>query len=60
MRLWRFARPPVGRIVGMAAGVIPVVGHLPEEGGTLDQSAWLMEAFALLNDYEQKFAPPTG
>jgi hypothetical protein len=52
--------PPAGRIVGMAAGVIPIVGHLPEAGGTLDQSAWLLEAFSILNDTEQKLAPPTG
>jgi hypothetical protein len=44
----------------MAAGVIPTIGHLPEAGGTLDQGAWLMDAFALLNDYEAQLAPPTG
>ena len=52
--------PPAGRIVGMAAGFIPITGHLPESGGTLDQSVWLLEAFAILNDTEQKLAPPVG
>lgn len=44
----------------MAAGIIPIVGHLPEAGGLLDQGAWLMDAFSLLSDYEAQFAPPTG
>jgi len=44
----------------MAAGMIPTIGHLPEHGGTLDQCCWLMEAFSILNDVEQKLAPPTG
>lgn len=60
VRLWRLAYPPHGRIVGMAAGIIPIVGHLPEAGGTLDQASWVMEAFGLLNSYEMKFAPPPG
>jgi hypothetical protein len=44
----------------MAAGFFPANGHLPEEGGTLDQCCWLMEAFSILNDVERKMAPPTG
>lgn len=39
----------MGLIKGMAAGAIPVVGHLPETGGLLDQSAWLMSAFDVLD-----------
>jgi len=52
--------PPPGKIVGMAAGYLPIVGHLPEDGGVLDQSVWLLEAFAILNSVESKLAPPTG
>jgi len=52
--------PPPGRIGGMAAGVMPVVGHLPEAGGTLDQGAWLMTAFELLGGFEAKLQPPMG
>jgi hypothetical protein len=52
--------PPPGRIVGMAAGILPIVGHLPEPGGMLDQGAWLMEAFVILNNVESKLAPPVG
>lgn len=44
----------------MAAGAIPIVGHLPEPGGVLDQSAWLLEAFSILNTVEAKLAPPVG
>lgn len=54
------AMPPPGRIMGMAGGMIPVSGLLPEAGGTLDQGAWVMEAFGLLSAYEQKLAPPVG
>jgi hypothetical protein len=36
-------------IGGMAAGLIPVTGHLPEAGGLLDQGAWLLDAFAILD-----------
>lgn len=46
--------------MGMAAGFIPIVGHLPEAGGVMDQSVWLMEAFNILTDVEHKLAPPTG
>jgi len=60
VRLWRLAVPPPGRIGGMAAGVWPVVGHLPEAGGTLDQGAWLMTAFDLLSGFEARLQPPTG
>jgi len=52
--------PPPGRIVGMAAGVFPVIGHLPEGGGLLDQSSWLMDAFSILNNVDAKLAPPVG
>jgi len=52
--------PPPGRIGGMAAGLMPVTGHLPEAGGSLDQGAWLMEAFGILNAAEAKLAPPLG
>jgi hypothetical protein len=46
--------------MGMAAGVVPIVGHLPETGGTLDQCAWLMDAFSILNEVDAKMAPPVG
>lgn len=44
----------------MAAGIMPVPGHLPEGGGTLDQGNWLMDAFAVLSDVEARMAPPLG
>ena len=47
-------------IGGMAGGVIPVAGHLPEPGGVLDQGAWLMDAFDLLEAAEARIRPPTG
>jgi hypothetical protein len=49
VRLWRLARPRPGIIMGMAGGIMPVTGLLPEAGGTLDQSAWLMDAFDILD-----------
>lgn len=37
VRLWRMAYPGMG------------AGYLPEAGGVMDQSAAMMEAFALMN-----------
>jgi hypothetical protein len=45
-------------IGGMAAGIVPVAGHLPEAGGTLDQGAWLVAAFDILSAAEAKLTPP--
>lgn len=36
----------------MAAGYVPVVGHMAEPGGTLDQGSWLMDAFQILTSAE--------
>jgi hypothetical protein len=47
-------------IGGMAGGMIPVVGQLPEAGGMLDQSAWLLEAFDILSATETRLAPASG
>lgn len=47
--LWRICRPPHGMIGGMAAGFIPAPQVLPEAGGVLDQSAWLLDAFSILD-----------
>ncbi|PWC86048.1 hypothetical protein TSH100_13820 [Azospirillum sp. TSH100] len=52
VQLWRAYRPQPGRIGGMAAGVVPVVGHLPDAGGTGDQAAIMMDAFAIMSDAE--------
>jgi hypothetical protein len=47
--LWRQFDPQPGRIDGMAAGRIPVQGHLPEAGGAGDQAAIMMDAFAVMS-----------
>lgn len=52
VQLWRAYRPQPGRIGGMAAGVVPVAGHLPEAGGAGDQAAIMMDAFAIMTDAE--------
>ncbi len=52
VRLWRAYRPQPGRIDGMASGVIPVPGHLPESGGYGEQAAVMMEAFAIMSAAE--------
>lgn len=43
--LWRAFRPRPGQIGGMAAGVVPVAGHLPESGGYGEQAAVMLDAF---------------
>lgn len=52
VQLWRAYRPQPGRIGGMSAGVVPVSGHLPDAGGTGDQAAIMMDAFAIMTDAE--------
>ncbi|CAO3453860.1 hypothetical protein [Azospirillum argentinense] len=52
VRLWRAYRPAPGRIGGMAAGVFPVAGHLPEAGGYGDQAAILLDAFEIMSAAE--------
>lgn len=34
----------------MAAGLIPVSGHLPQLGGVIDQGAWLLDAFDIIDN----------
>jgi hypothetical protein len=52
VQLWRLAHPSPGRIGGMAGGVIPVAGHLPDAGGAGDQAAAMMDAFRLMTAAE--------
>lgn len=54
VRLWRAYRPQPGVIGGMAAGMLPVVGHLPEAGGTGDQAAAMLDAFAVMTGAENE------
>lgn len=49
LALWRAYAPPMGRIGGMAAGLLPVQGHLPETGGYGDQAAIMLDAFAVMS-----------
>ncbi|AWJ86320.1 hypothetical protein TSH58p_22660 (plasmid) [Azospirillum sp. TSH58] len=52
VRFWRSFRPAPGRIGGMAAGVVPVAGHLPEAGGYGDQAAIMLDAFEVMSRAE--------
>lgn len=52
VRLWRAYRPSPGRIAGMAAGYLPVVGHLPESGGVGEQAAIMLDAFDIMTQAE--------
>lgn len=52
VQLWRISRPQPGRIGGMAAGIVPVAGHLPEAGGAGDQAAIMLDAFAIMDRAE--------
>ncbi|MBK3734948.1 hypothetical protein GAY29_17935 [Azospirillum brasilense] len=54
VRLWRAFRPAPGRIGGMAAGVVPVTGHLPEAGGYGEQAAIMLDAFEVMIRAEAK------
>lgn len=54
VRLWRAYRPPMGRIGGMAAGLLPVTGHLPQTGGYGDQPAIMLDAFDVMSAYESE------
>ncbi|NUB24308.1 hypothetical protein [Azospirillum brasilense] len=56
VRFWRAYRPTPGRIGGMAAGVIPVAGHLPEAGGYGDQAAIMLDAFEIMSAAEAEMA----
>ncbi|MEA1674101.1 hypothetical protein [Nitrospirillum sp. BR 11163] len=49
LSLWQAARPQPGRITGMAAGLIPVIGHLPERGGAAEQAAVMLDAFDVMD-----------
>ncbi|MGQ9367697.1 hypothetical protein [Azospirillum sp. ST 5-10] len=49
LHLWRAYRPAPGRVGGMASGIVPVTGHLPEAGGWGDQAAVMMDAFAIMD-----------
>lgn len=59
VRLWRAYRPPPGRIDGMAGGLIPVTGHLPESGGAGEQAAAMMDAFEIMSAAEAEFSLPS-
>lgn len=50
--LWRAARPHPGMIRGMAGGVLPVPGHLPEGGGFGEQAAIMIDAFTIMDAAE--------
>ncbi|MGF7176996.1 hypothetical protein [Azospirillum doebereinerae] len=52
VQFWRAYRPPPGRVAGMAGGIIPVAGHLPEAGGFGDQAAIMLDAFAIMTAAE--------
>jgi hypothetical protein len=52
LRLWRAYCPAPGRIGGAAAGLVPVSGHLPERGGSGDQAAIMLDAFAIMSAAE--------
>ena len=56
VRLWRAYRPAPGRIGGMAAGVVPVMGHLPEAGGYGEQAAIMLDAFEIMSRAEAELA----
>jgi len=43
VRLWSLCRSPMGG-----------VAHLPDGGGVADQSAWLMDAFAIMSAAESE------
>lgn len=60
LRLWRAYRPAPGRIGGMAAGVIPVTGHLPEAGGSGEQAAIMIEAFGIMDAAEAQLLAESG
>jgi hypothetical protein len=47
----------VGRFAGMGGGGAfhgRMVGHLPDAGGTLDQAAIMLEAFAIMSAAEAR------
>jgi len=48
VRLWRLFQ----------GGMAP--GHLPEAGGTLDQGAWLLEAFSIMTAAERELEKGNG
>lgn len=52
VRLWRAYHPHPGRIGGMAAGILPIVGHLPESGGVGEQAAVMLDAFEIMTAAE--------
>lgn len=52
VRYWRAYCPHPGRIGGMAAGIIPAAGHLPEAGGYGDQAAIMLDAFEIMSAAE--------
>lgn len=60
VRLWRAAHPPAGRIAGMAGGIIPVTGHLPESGGYGEQAAVMLDAFDAMSAAEAELERGSG
>lgn len=58
--LWRQYAPRPGRIAGMAAGILPVVGHLPEAGGVGDQAAIMIDAFEIMSAAQQRLEAGKG
>ena len=58
--LWRQYAPLPGRIAGMAAGLIPVTGHLPEAGGVGDQAAIMIDAFEIMTAAQQRLDASRG
>lgn len=58
VRYWRAYRPHPGRIGGMAAGIIPATGHLPESGGYGDQAAIMLDAFEIMSGAEAELLAP--
>jgi hypothetical protein len=58
--LWRQYAPRPGRIAGMAAGLVPVTGHLPEAGGLGDQAAIMIDAFEIMSAAQQRLDAHEG
>lgn len=54
--LWRLYAPPPGRIAGMAGGIIPAAGFLPDAGGAGDQAAIMLEAFGVMSAAEAELS----
>lgn len=60
LRLWLMCRPQPGMIGGMAAGWVPVTGHLPESGGVGDQAAIMLDALDIMDAAAAQLRPKPG